>query len=150
MKRTFLLLIIVIVAFNVNVFGQVKAFKEMPLIILNQMNKMGVDDNALLTELEANYFNSHFDYCRGEFDFKGKKIGFLTGSTGKGKWDKKRYFEGERNRYRMNYTPSSDELFIINSTQKEEVGGYDAIIICWSKIRFSYQMAIKNFKNSLK
>ena len=87
-----------------------------------------------------------FEKSRKDFDFTGKKIGFVTGSNGKTKSNKTNYFEREKDRFKRNYSPNGGTLYIFNATQKEESGGYDAAIIYWSKVLVSIENVVKQLK----
>lgn len=95
---------------------------------------MGVDDLPLLNCYESAYFNAIFEKSRKDFDFVGKKVGFITGSNGKTKSSKASYFEWEKDRFKHHYSTNNGTLFIFDATQKEESGGYDAVIVHWSKM----------------
>ena len=69
---------------------QQRSFKNIPDCVLNNINKMGIDDNPLLTELEGEYFNALYQVPDKEFNLSGKKVAFFTGSLGKTKSNKVR------------------------------------------------------------
>ncbi len=45
---------------NINIFGQVQDFNDIPKEILGQLNKMGIDDSSLLNCYEGAYLNVIF------------------------------------------------------------------------------------------
>ena len=104
---------------------------------------MGTDDCSLLNRYESTYFNVVFGKSRKDFDFTEKKIGFITGSSGKRISDKRKYFNLERDRLNRNYSPNIGTLYIFNATQKEESGGYDAAIVYWSKVLVPIESIVK-------
>ena len=122
-------------------------FKNIPCEILNNINKMGIDDNLLLTELEGKYFNALYQIDKQEYSLCCKKVAFFTGSLGKTKSDKKMYFAGEKSNFRLNNSPNVGTLYIFNAEQKEQSCGYDAAIIYWSKRLVPINDVVKRLKN---
>ena len=129
-------LLIIIPNMSTQVYYMRNEFKNIPCEILNNINKMGIDDNLLLTELEGKYFNALY-----------QKVAFFTGSLGKTKSDKKMYFAGEKSNFRLNNSPNVGTLYIFNAEQKEQSGGYDAAIIYWSKRLVPIKEVVKRLKN---
>jgi hypothetical protein len=121
-------------------------FENIPQKILSNINEMGMDECLLLTELEGQYFNALYQVEEKEFNLSGKKVGFLTGNTGKTKTNKKMYFIAERHRLNSNYSPNAGTLYIFTAEQKTESGGYDAAIVYWSKILLTVEQVIKRLK----
>ena len=70
---------------------------------------------------------------RSNFDFQDKKVGFAYGNFGKGLISKKEYFNWWGKDYFENDSHVFNQLIILTEEEKEESGGYDAIIISWSK-----------------
>jgi len=113
--------------------------------LLNAINKresslpdnlfdLGLDENPVLTNIEAEYFNQQFKDRNGEFDFTNKQIGYFYGNNGRSIQTKKEYFDQVKERLSHNYSASNDILVIWTSEQMSETGGYDAIIVSWSKL----------------
>lgn len=132
---------------------QVSDFKRFPAELLNDLDKMGVDSSSMLNDYEAKYLNFIFAVTPEEFDFAGKRVGFLSNKTtirdytGKtiGFRGCKEYFFGyERlvSRDSRNYRGilasgcgfRNCNLYILNASQKEESGGYDAAIVYQNNI----------------
>jgi hypothetical protein len=63
--------------------AKIAKFNEFPQEILEQMNKMGINECPILTQMEGMYFNILFQNSRKNFDFCGKKVAFLSGSLAK-------------------------------------------------------------------
>jgi hypothetical protein len=141
-----ILALLVSLSLSVNLNSQVLKFDDIPKNILENLNKMGVEDCLLLNEHESNYFNSIFKNSRKDFDFTGKKIGFITGSSGNTLSNKKEYFHSEKDRFNHGYSPNNGVLYIFNEKQKEESGGYYAAIIYWSKTLVSVESVVKTLK----
>lgn len=140
-------LLIIIPNMSTQVYYMRNEFKNIPCEILNNINKMGIDDNLLLTELEGKYFNALYQIDKQEYSLCCKKVAFFTGSLGKTKSDKKMYFAGEKSNFRLNNSPNVGTLYIFNAEQKEQSGGYDAAIIYWSKRLVPINEVVKRLKN---
>lgn len=149
MKRCITILYFLILLINTKVLAQVyhmqqTSFKNFSDDILDNIDKMGVNDDSLLTELEGKYFNTLYKLPKENFNLSGKKVAFFTGSLGKTKSNKRKYFAGERERLQFSYSPNFGTLYIFNATQKEENGGYDAAIVYWCKFMLSVNDVMKN------
>ncbi|MHC9158327.1 hypothetical protein ACYZU7_07505, partial [Ornithobacterium rhinotracheale] len=74
-----------------------------------------------------------------DFNFIGKKVGFI-----KGKID---YFRNTRERFNNNSSVvGGSGIYIFNTTQKIESGGYDAAIVYWNKFSLPIEEVIKRLK----
>lgn len=106
-------------------------------------------DKSLLSEKEAIYLNKIFETTRNKFDFNNKKVGFIKGSSGGIKSNKQDYFDMQ-NKHCIyeNYPCDNGGLYIFNSTQKKESGGYDAAIVYWSKFVIPAEKIIKRLKKN--
>ena len=71
-------------------------FKNIPCEILNNINKMGIDDNLLLTELEGKYFNALYQIDKQEYSLCCKKVAFLQAVLVKQKVIRKCILQGKR------------------------------------------------------
>lgn len=131
---------------SINLFGQVQNFRDIPNDILEHLDKMGVDNSPLLNCYESAYFNVIFEKSRKNFDFTDKRIGLITGSSGKTRSDKASYFKLEKDRFNRNYSPNGGTLYIFDAAQKEESGGYDVAIVYWSKFLISVKDVVKRLK----
>lgn len=125
---------------------QVSDFKRFPAKLLNDLDKMGVDSSSMLNDYEAKYLNFIFGVTPDDFDFAGKKIGFITGSSGKKKSNKADYFKLEKDRFCHKYSPNGGDLYVFDKRQKEESGGYDAAIVYWSKFILPVEKVIEGLK----
>ena len=150
MKKYIISLYFLLLIVSPNMLAQVyypwNRSKNIPDSVLNNIDKMGIDDNLLLTELEGEYFNALYQVPDKEFNLSGKKVAFFTGSLGKTESNKVEYFIIEKNRLKCNYSPSPGTLYIFNATQKAESGGYDAAIVYWSKTVFTIEDVVKRLK----
>lgn len=117
-----------------SLYGQIHSFEDIPKDILKHLNEIGLETSPSLDSRESRYFNVVFKELRGDFDFTEKKVGFITGSNGNKISNKREYFDKERDRHSRNYSPNKSILYVFNENQKEKSGGYDAVIVYWSKV----------------
>ncbi len=105
---------------------------------LSEVENCGLNDSPELTIIEANYFNEVFEEKRGEFDFKNKKIAFYEGSSGTVRSNKFDYFRKLKNSNRDKdvhyWQAGGTQLLILSEEEKERSGGYDVILVSWSKL----------------
>ena len=120
------LLIIILIFFTNVCFGQ-------EVVI----DSCGLDSSTTLNKYESQYFNQSLkkQRSRSNFDFQDKKVGFAFGNFGKGVISKKEYF----NMWGKDYFENDshvvfNQLIILTEEEKQQSGGFDAIIISWSKI----------------
>lgn len=115
---------------------QVRSFSEIPNDLLDNLDKMGIDTSSILNEYEGKYLNFIFKIDPQDFNLVGKKVGFSRSKID--------YFRDTRERfYRNSTTVGGSSLYILNATQKEESGGYDAAIVYWSKFVIPIEKAVK-------
>jgi hypothetical protein len=120
---------------------QVLDFDEIPTDYLRNLDKMGVDASLTLNDYEQKYLNYIFRIDTNEFNLVGKKVGFLG--------SKRDFFKDERewiNRGNKSGVAGCG-LYILNTNQKIESGGYDAAIVYWRKIAIPVEKVIKRLKN---
>jgi len=109
--------------------------------IMEQTNR---NDNLLLNETEGAYLNRIFETTRKDFDFIDKKVGFIMIG---GENDKNRYFDmQEKHSINESYPRDNGTLYIFDTTQKAESGGYDAAIVYWSKFVIPIEKVVKRLK----
>ncbi len=139
-------IVIILMLFScMSLSGQVRYFKDIPAELLNQLDKMGVDDTSVIDSLEGAYFNESYKDSLKGFDFIGKKVGFLTGGS---KSYKSEFFNSEKEQYRISSTASVSVLYVFNEAQKQESGGYDAAIVYWRKSYLPKDKVIKLLKKA--
>jgi RNase H-fold protein (predicted Holliday junction resolvase) len=100
----------------------------------DNLYQLGLNNDEELSINEANFFNKSFFKEKKEFDFKNKKIGFFNGNNGSRLWSKKEYFDDLKQRASENRFGPLGYLIILTEEQKTETGGYDAVIVSWSKL----------------
>lgn len=116
---------------------QVHNLQEIPEDILDNIDKMGVDESAILNEYEGKYLNFIFKINPEEFDLVGKKVAFLKVGNKAG------YFDSTRSPERKGTTVGGSGLYIFDTAQKAESGGYDAAVSCWSKILLPIDLVVE-------
>ena len=136
---------------SAQVYHLINKLENIPPNVLNNIDKMAMDECLLLTELEGEYFNA---LCKEkkEFDMRGKKVGFIRGNAGTIKSNKKEYFTTEKLRKQLRTNDNNEiyfgVLYIFNAPQKAESGGYDAVVVYGSKKLLSTKEVIKRLKNN--
>lgn len=110
---------------------------------------MGIDNEHYLNQYESEYFNIKFEKRRGDFDFKNKKVAFFNSSGGGVLKSKIDYFRTEADRYRRDYSSNFASLVLFNEQQKQENGGYDAVVYYWSKALRDAKFYTKKLKKEL-
>ncbi len=119
---------------------------------ISEVQKCGLDDESNINTFEAKYFNEVFKDKRGNFDFTEKVIAFYTGSSGTTQSNKSNYFNGLKKgskevRDIHSWQAGQTQLLILTKKEKELSGGYDAILISWSKILMSGKSRSKLVEN---
>ncbi|EFC35264.1 predicted protein [Naegleria gruberi] len=119
--------------------------------------------SSLLSSQESLFLNSSFlsEQRRrhgGEFKFRmNQRIAFLQGNSFT-QWSKNDYFKNVKE---FNYGTfengakefsRADQLYILNEKEQLESGGYEAILLSWSKVDMSYkrEKVIENLKRNFK
>ncbi|MBO7477313.1 MAG: hypothetical protein J6U04_05210 [Salinivirgaceae bacterium] len=122
---------------------QVRIFEEIPVELLNHLDQMGVDTLATLNDYEARYLSFIFSIDTNDFNLAGAKMGFIGVIGNKIKFfsdEKDWFYRGEKGGV------GGCCLYIFNANQKKESGGYEAAIICWSKIAIPIEDVVKRLK----
>jgi len=123
----------------------------------SEVQKCGLNNEPNITKNEAKYFNEVFKDKRGEFDFTEKVIAFFTGSSGTTKSNKSNYFNRLKNENNGEndihaWQAKGTQLLILTDKEKEISGGYDVILVSWSKFLKegkSRNKLVKRLKNTL-
>jgi len=117
-------------------------FFNFTLEVLGQnIDNCGKDDNPLLTIEESTFLQKYFN--EGErgtaFDFKDKKILFVTGAGGTIVTTKSEYFRNIKERLEKDNSAISTFIEELTDKEKEEFG-YDAVITMWKN---AYRTSVK-------
>lgn len=97
------------------------------------LDSLGVNDNYLLNSEEAKYLNESVKGQRGSFDFNNKKVVFSKGNHAT-LITKSNYFEIFVKPSLKSEGDMTNYLVILTDDEKKQSGGFDAIIVAWSKI----------------
>lgn len=100
-------------------------------------DSLGLNDNPLLNDMEARYFNIQTLHYRGEFDFSSKKVGLFMEKNGKHMVSKKEYFDNWAREHLNKKDFGQNQLFVLSKEEKELSNGFDAIIVSWSDKKIS-------------
>ena len=143
MRNIFKLTFFLFFIFSLNGFGQKNYVKNSTENLYQNLDSMGIDNEPYLNLYEIDFFNRIFLKQRKSFDFGEKKVAFITGSNGKTLSNKKKYFDLEKERVSKDYGGNGGTLIFFNDEQKQESGGYDVVILYWSKV-LPYKKQIVN------
>jgi hypothetical protein len=117
-----------------NIFLTITAFFISVNFFSQNLNELGIDDNPNLTEAESKFL---IDYMtneqRGNFDFKNKKVIFVTGSSGHLLGTKSKYFDNIKE-WNKNGNQIATWVVTLKENEKIYSGGYDVIVTYWVKI----------------
>jgi len=106
------------------------------LAICQNLDSLGMNENSLLNSHESTFLNAQLEQQRqrAEFNFCGKQIGFATGHGPRhyGIRTKSEYFK-EAKTYHANNAHIVDILVVFTEQEKKDSGGYDAVVVSWSK-----------------
>jgi hypothetical protein len=99
-----------------------------------QSINLGTDDSTVLNKFEVDFFTSFFKDQSDPFDFKGKKIAFVTGSSGGKLLTKSEYFKICVKPWTTNNSKPQIFLCKLKIDEKIKSGGYDVIVLSWVKL----------------
>jgi len=90
--------------------------------------------DEMLSTQEAQLLNFLLEQSRNTFDFHGKKIAFITGSSGSRVISKADYFNTCINPWLSD--GKTPQIFMVELTEEEknQSGGYDAFVLSWVKV----------------
>ena len=108
------------------------------LTICQNLDRLGLNDNSLLNSHKSTFLNEQLEkQCqRAEFDFSAKQIGFATGHGPKN-YDiltKSEFFKEAKAFYNSTNSHLSNLILVVFTEQeKQESGGYEAVVVSWSR-----------------
>ena len=127
---------IILLLITVNIFGQ-------------NLTECGIDNNPKLTQTESEFLSDYMnDEQRKNFDFKEKKVLFITGSGASRLGTKKEYFDDIK---KWNENGDKIVTWIVELNEKEQIeSDYDVIVTYWVKIftKRSKRKILKEIKAS--
>lgn len=107
-----------------------------------------LSNNNSLNEKEVELLNSLLGITTDIYNFEGKKVAFITGSSGSHILHKSDFFETCINPWTAeNKNPP---IFIVQLNEKEKIksGGYDVLVLAWVKVFTKKEKVIKLLGNS--
>jgi len=105
-----------------------------PSLFSQIIDSCGIDDSPILNKYESEFLNYYFKDKGDTFNFINKKLVFITGSNGSKISNKVEYFNSIRKWQNDSNSKIVTTVFQFTPEQKEESGGYDAIVTFWVKI----------------
>lgn len=106
----------------------------LPFTLLSQqLDSLGLGDNRILNRQEYTFLNSYLS-DRGDFDFKGKRVAFVAGTTGNVLITKKEFFDKFGHPPDEAVRKRNCSLIVLTPAEKDRAGGYDAIILTPVKV----------------
>ncbi len=108
------------------------------LAICQNLDSLGLNDNSLLNSHESTFLNAELEQQRQRvgFDFSRKQVGFATGHGPKhyGLLTKSEFFKEAKDFYNSTGSHLSNLILVVFTEQeKQESGGYEAVVVSWSK-----------------
>jgi hypothetical protein len=98
------------------------------------LDELGIDNNPNLTEAESIFLTDYMTYeQRDNFNFKNKKVIFVTGNSGEQLGTKSKYFDYIRE-WNKNGNKIATWVVALKENEKVNSGGYDVIITYWVKM----------------
>jgi hypothetical protein len=110
------------------------------LIFGQEVDSLGLDNNSLLNRYESAFIKNQFEKDSIIFNFTNKRIAFYQSLTGFK--SKQEYFDDCRE-WLENGQNGALQIIILNESEQKESGGFDAIIVSWSKILITPKMKSK-------
>jgi hypothetical protein len=98
----------------------------------DNLNSVGNDTTRELSEEDAIFFNKIFQFQRNSFDFRKKKVAFVNTNEidrRKSIKTKQEYIQRIKKVLEEDFLFQFDAIHILTEREKNESGGYDAIII---------------------
>jgi hypothetical protein len=99
-----------------------------------QMQHQITIGEEILSAHEAELLDSLLEKSRGDFEFQGKKIAFITGSSGSQILSKADYFKNYVNPSIASGQYLNVFMIELNEAEKRASGGYDALVLSWVKV----------------
>ncbi len=109
------------------------------------LDSCGLDNSSEISKHEAEFLNTYLSEQRGNFDFTGKKIAFVTGSSGSKMGTKSEYFKNIV-QYKKENAKVVSSIVVLTEDEKQKSGGYDAVVSYWVKIILDRKKIIEKLK----
>ncbi len=99
-----------------------------------QVQNPNTNGDEMLSTQEAELLNSLLENSRDTFDFHGKKIAFITGSSGSRVLSKADFFNTCVNPWLAKGDTPQIFMVLLTQGEKEKSGDYDAFVLSWVKV----------------
>ena|SRR5690554_3074894 len=112
----------------------ISSFLWATVLFAQNSDGVGTDDNPVLNPNEVELLNLLLGETRDGFDFKDKKVAFITGSNGGTLVSKTDYFKNSIGPWVEQ--DSKPQIFMVKLTEVEKTksGGYDVLVLSWVKV----------------
>lgn len=112
------------------------SYKSMPQKGAEQIQTqcLNPNENEILSTKESELLNSLLEKSRNTFDFHGKRIAFITGSSGSRVLSKADFFNTCVNPWLADGKTPQIFMVELTSEEKNKSGGYDAFVLSWVKV----------------
>ena len=120
--------------------------------VIDHFNEMGKDDSSILNNVEGEYFNILFFDQKGQCDFRGKRVVFFYGSSGKHIYSKNKFLPDSIDSIdinRIQLTACNRQMLVLPKIITEEFG-YDIAVGCAMKLPLTVQHVLKRLRKQTK
>jgi hypothetical protein len=107
------------------------------------LERCGINTSPFVTENEALFLNRYLKAERLNFDFRGKKIAVVTGSSGMVVQTKRDYFDAVKANPKTGDGKIATFCIFLTELEKQESGGYDVVLAEWVKAHPQSKKLIK-------
>lgn len=130
--------------YNSYVVRTVDAFERIPDRLLVNLNKTGFDNSPILNQYESDYLNYIFGIESDDRNLFDKRVYFLKG--------KEYFFNSEFALYKKGAKSGVGGmvLYFFSEKQKNDCGGYDVAIDCWSYFILTNKKVVRIIKRNEK
>jgi hypothetical protein len=97
------------------------------------LDNCGLDAKSKLNDCETEYFKNDLK-ALAAIDLSKKHFAFASGNLGRTIISKKDYFDKWGKKYQSNKSNVVNTLLVLTEAEKKISGGYDFIIVSWTKI----------------
>ena len=127
-------------------FGYLILITFLTNIVFGQnIDSLGIDNNLLLNKYESEFLKNQLE--SESFDFTNKKVAYYLSLVG---LQTKKEFFIDSKKHTNNGHNLSLQIIVLNSEEKIETGGFDAIIVAWSKKQVTPKMKENILKELIK
>ncbi|MCG8578292.1 MAG: hypothetical protein MI866_00145 [Bacteroidales bacterium] len=103
-------------------------------VYAQKYDSLGIDNRTILNNYEVKLLNSLLEEQRDTFDFKNKKVAFITGSSGTKIVSKSEYFNNSVIPWIEKDSRPQIFMYQLTDEEKSKSGGYDVLVLSWVKL----------------